>query len=147
MGYKIAGVLIMSFFLFACAATPPEREVLLPSQIIDQPLDDVNKIKLVIFNQSNALLYGVDGSGKINIHLNGKGVGQLQIGQYVILEVDKGRHIIDLLHRDIVNFSSSHELDVSESPSYIKIYSKMTSNGLEKVKAIDGFESKFQVAY
>lgn len=132
--------------LVGCAATPPAREVQLPPQSIDESSQE-GLVQLVIFNDSNSLLYGLDGSGKINIHQNGKGVGQLKIGQYVVLTVKEGSHIIGLLHKDLVNFSSTHTVSVSGSPTYLKIYAKVTSNGAEIVSRPEGFESKFKPAY
>jgi len=132
--------------LASCAATPPVREVSLPSQSLNEPLKS-GVIQLVIFNDSNILMYGIDNSGKINIHHNGKGVGQLNIGQYVILSVAEGYHTINLLHKDIANFGSTHQLKVSESPTYLKIYAKVTSNGAEIVPKPENFEEKFKPAY
>ena len=146
MKIKLIALIGILAFLVGCAATPPAREVNLPKQSINELLEDT-LIQLVIFNDSNSLMYGLDGSGKINIHHNGKGVGQLKIGQYVILAVKEGSHTIDLLHKDIVNLSSTHQISVSSSPAYLKIYSKVTSNGAELVSKPESFESKFKPAY
>lgn len=146
MKIKLITTIGILFALYGCAATPPVSEVQLPSQLLNEPPGN-GRIQLIIFNDSNALMYGLDGSGKINIHHNGKGVGQLKIGQYVILSVEEGSHNIDLLHKDIVNFDSTHQLLVSDSPTYLKIYAKVTSNGAEIVSKPDNFESKFKPAY
>jgi len=147
MKCKLINLIGSLFILTGCTATTPEREVQLPSQSLIQPLNNDKQAKLIVFNDSNKLMYGLDNSGKINIHLNGKGVGQLKIGEYVILSVEKGNNTIDLLHKDIVNFSSSHQIIVSESPTHLKIYAKVTSNGAEIVQKPNSFESKFKSAY
>lgn len=145
---KISNLAIIGILtvLAGCAATPPLTEVLLPPQSISaQPEEGL--IQLVIFNDSNFLMYGLDGSGKINIHQDGQGVGQLRIGQYVILAVAEGLHTIDLLHKDLVNFSSTHEISVGSSQTFVKIYAKVTSNGAEIVPKPENFDLEFSPAY
>lgn len=144
---KSIGFLYIVMLLSACGATPPVREVMLPPQKLGVTSDDSSYGKLVLFNDSNRLMYGMDGSGKINIHLNGKGVGQLRIGEYVILDVAKGAHKLDLLHVDLMTFKSSHDLEIAKDEEYVKIYAKMTSNGVEIVEKPVDFEAKFKPAY
>ena len=146
MKIKLIATIGILAALIGCAATPPVQEVSLPSQSLNKFPED-GSIQLVIFNDSNTLLYGLDNSGKINIHFDGKGVGQLSIGQYVILSVKEGTHKIDLLHKDIVNMSSTHQVSVSDSPTYLKIHANADSNGAEVVQKPGDFESKFKPAY
>lgn len=147
MKVKYACFIVALLTLSGCAATPPAREIDLPNQVLSESLNDESKIKVIVYNDSNKLLYGIDNSGKINIHLNGKGVGQLKIGQYVVLAIEKGEHAFDLLHRDLVNFSSSHKINFTESPTYLKIFAKVTSNGAEIVEKPENFEEKFKAAF
>ncbi|MBU4487934.1 MAG: hypothetical protein KKI13_02565 [Candidatus Omnitrophica bacterium] len=100
-----------------------------------------------MFNDSNFLLYGIDGSRKINISIDGKGVGQLSIGQYVVVETNEGKHMIHLTHKDIADFNSDHVIDIKEPESYLKIYSKTTSNGADLVNKPGAFEAEFRHAY
>lgn len=144
---KNMGLISIMILISACGATPPVREVTLPEQKLGVESADRAHSKLVLFNDSNRVMYGMDGSGKINIHLDGKGAGQLRIGEYLILDVTKGAHKIDLLHVDMMTFKSSHDIEVKNDEEYAKVYAKMTSNGIEIVEKPADFESKFKPTY
>ena len=139
--------LIVAVLLWGCAATPIKQEVSLPSQEVGKSPTIASNSRMVIFNDSNSLLYGIDGSGKINVSIDAKGVGQLAIGQYVVIEVASGKHVVSLMHKDIMDFNSSHNIDVSGAEVFFKIYSQMTSNGAGIVDAPKDFPSKYKPAY
>lgn len=147
---KIACTLLfisISFLLCGCAAIPVKQEVPLPSQMIGQAPSEEGMVRLVIFNDSDFLLYGLDNSGKINVSINGKGVGRLSIGHYVIVEVSEGKHTVHLEHKDIVDFHSDHVIDIKEAENYLRISAKMTSNKAELVKKPADFEGEFIPEY
>lgn len=144
---KNSGLITIMILICACGATPPVRDVTLPEQKLGMAPIGPAYSKLVLFNDSNRALYGMDGSGKINVHLDGKGVGQLRIGEYVILDVTKGMHKIDLLHVDMMSFKSTHDVEVEQDEEYAKVYAKMTSNGIEIVEKPKDFESRFKPSY
>lgn len=82
-------------------------------------------------------------SGK-DIWLDGKGVVRLETGQYVELFVAKGAHTLKLLHQDLLDFYSAHEIVINESPAIIEICSVLTSNKARLLKALpDGFKESF----
>ena len=147
MSYHQIGVILCLAILWGCAAPPIKQEVQLPSQVLNQVQPAEGSSFVVIYNDSNRVKYGIDGSGKINITLDGKGVGQLAIGEYVMVETSPGIHTVHLLHRDIMNFDSTHEFPASDRLRFVKIYSKMTSNGLEVTGRPRNFESEFSPAY
>jgi hypothetical protein len=130
-----------------CAAAPPNQDFTLPSQILSDPVRDSRLKRLVIYNDSNGLIYGLDNSGKINVYLNGMGVGQLPIGKYVIVAIEGGTHTIKLEHRDIKLFKSTHEIMVSDDLQYLKISSTMTSNSAEIVPQPDEFSASYNPQY
>ncbi len=123
------------------------QEVGLPSQTLDSSVSDSELQRLIIFNDSNFLLYGIDGSGKINVYVNGKGVGQLPIGTYVIVELEIGTHEIELEHRDIKMFKSTHKVAIRNDQQFLKIYSTMTSNGADLVDRPEDFAATYDPAY
>jgi hypothetical protein len=137
----------VSVLICGCAALPIKQEIPLPPQVIGQPPSKEGMVRLVIFNNSDFLLYGLDTSGRINVSIDGKGVGQLNIGRYVVVEISEGEHAIDLVRRDIADFHSSHLVDIKEPESYLKIYSKITSNGAELVEKPADFDDKFTAEY
>jgi hypothetical protein len=144
----IVGSIALAVLLInGCAIAPPQQEIALPDQSIAAPVDEMSRSKVVIFNASNPVLFGIDGSGVINIHIDGKGVGQLAIGKYVVVQLDKGVHKLELAHRDVGIMASSHEIHLTDSIQYLKIYAKVSSNGAEVVNKPEKFESKFTAAY
>lgn len=131
-----------------CGVAPIRQEFNLPEQRVDAPLENTSQIKLVIYNDSNKLMYSIDGSGKINISIDNKGAGQLRIGRFIVLALERGNHKIQLHHRDVFNFKSNHLININNPVNYLKIYSKISSNGAEIVdQKPDNFDTKFVAAY
>lgn len=145
---RIFSTIFFCLFLIGCAdLKKPPLEIELPSQDWDLLETSENHSKVIIFNSSNKLLYGPDGTGKINISLNEKSIGQLNIGEYLVLELAQGSHTINLLHKDIVLFRSEHEVIITDESKFIKIYAKLTSNGLELVEEPKDFKEKYRNAF
>jgi len=142
--FKIAFLIIFGAMLVVgCAITPIQREIILPPQDISKPLSDDTKVRLIMFNNSNRFLYGIDGSGKINLLLDGKGVCRLSIGEYVVVETTPGNHTIDLEHFDLFFFKSSHTISAIEKEHYIQVYATPVSNVAEiTTKPLD-FETSY----
>lgn len=86
--------------------------------------------KVLFFNNSNKLLFGIDNTGKVGIYVDGKGLGVLQIGQYVQISLPRGPHRIELVHVDIVEFRSSHSLEVGSEAAYVEVFATPVSNDL-----------------
>lgn len=87
-----------------------------------------NESKVLLFNNSSRLMFGVDNTGRINVWLNGRGVASLDIGEYVQISVPRGRHTLELLHRDIIEFRTSHELNVAGDTAIVEIAASILSN-------------------
>ena len=88
-----------------------------------------NDTKLVIFNTSDYLAYGLDGSGRINVRLNGQGVGQINLRRYARLIVPRGAYAVELVHLDsMCTFRSHHQIELTEPESYLQIFATPTSN-------------------
>ncbi|MGA3265191.1 MAG: hypothetical protein ABSE16_00020 [Verrucomicrobiota bacterium] len=87
-----------------------------------------NDTKLVIFNTSDYLAYGLDGSGRINVRLDGRGVGQINLRRYAQLIIPKGAYDVELVHLDMGTFTSHHQIELTEPESYLQIFATPTSN-------------------
>lgn len=130
-------LLVLITTLAGCVGLkPPAYEVSLPEQKLLPDEDDENRSHVVIFNSSNSLLYGSDGSGKMNISINGRGVGQLKIGEFLVVELDRGLHKVQLTHQDIFTIESTHTLHTRRRVHYIDVYAQLFSNGFEHAKRI-----------
>ena len=137
------------FYLFglalisACAVSPVKQDIELPIQDLNQPLLDEKMVRLVMYNNSNKLWFGVDGSGEVNITLDGKGVCRLGNGEYVIVEIFPGDHTFDLEHRDFVLFKSSYTLSVNEKLTFMQVFATPVSNVAEITEKPELFEKKY----
>lgn len=124
-----AGIVVLTL-TSGCAINTVTPEYQLPSQSINAP-SEPGRVRLLLFNDSNRFLYGLDGSGKINVKLAGKNVASLEIGTFVQLFVDPGQYDLLLAHRDMVTFESSHRLAVQGDAMFVKVYSQPVSTDLE----------------
>ena len=141
---RLAVAFTLPLLLTGCLA-PIKSEIPLAGSSLAVKATNPNDTKLVIFNDSNALLYGLDGSGRINVSLDGKGVAQLNIGRYAQVIVPKGTYQLDLQHLDLARFSSHHQIDLKNSESFLEIRSTQTSNEAELVSRLpDNFERYFK---
>lgn len=141
---QLVVLLTAPLFLVGCL-TPVKNEIPLVGGGLSAAASDTNDTRLVIFNDSNFVLYGLDGSGRINVKLNGKGVAQIRIGYYAQVIVPKGSYQVDLTHRDTADFTSHHEIELANAESFLEIHSTMVSNEAILIPALpEDFEKKFK---
>lgn len=139
--YAMAG---LSVFLTGCL-TPVDKETPLASGDLSLRVKDEGEIKLIIFNDSNSFWYGIDGTGRMNVTLDGRGVAQLKIGQYAQLFVSKGHHEIELVHRDIRHFGSHHSVQLNAPETFLRIRATLNANKVELVSVLpQDFEKRFK---
>ena len=99
----------------------------------------------MIFNDSDFLAYGLDGSGRINVKLNGQGVAQLKIGQFAQVVVPLGQYQVDLEHMDTATFTSHHQIELRDPVSFLEIFATPTANKAYLVsRPPPGFDEKFK---
>ena len=115
-------------FLATGCLSPVKNQVPLANNATWEKSTNTNDTKLIIFNTSGSLGYGLDGSGRINVRLNGQGVGQLNVHRYARLIVPKGKYDVELVHLDIAKFTSNHQMELTETESYLQIFATPTSN-------------------
>lgn len=134
-GILLAALIAALPFLAGCL-TPVKNEMPLLSGDLSLKATNATDTKVVIFNDSNRVLFGLDGSGRINVKLDGKGVTQLNIGSYTQLIVPKGSYRVDLTHLDTVTFSSHKQVQFTEPESFLEIHSTPTSNEAKLVPSL-----------
>ena len=136
-------VVVLSLFLAGCL-TPLKNEIPLAGGDLSARATKTNETKLVFFNDSDFLMFGIDSTGRINVTLDGKGVAQLNIGRYAQVITSKGRHTIDLVHRDIFHFRSHHVIELNDPDSFLKIYATPVGNAVKLLPVLPpGFVIKF----
>lgn len=122
------GLLVSVLTLSSCAL----RSV--PSDYSSVRLDviDNNTLgngKVLIYNGAG-VLHKMDNTARLNIGLDGKSLGQIRPKEYVIVNLENGKHEFTALHIDMVNMRSKHPVEINASTKVIKIEPTITSNKL-----------------
>ncbi|MGU3375055.1 hypothetical protein [Chryseobacterium sp. M5A1_1a] len=121
--------------LFACALTLSSCALrTVPSDYTSVKLDviDYNTLgngKVLIYNGAG-VLHKMDNTARLNIGLDGKSLGQIRPKEYVIVDLEKGKHEFTALHIDMVNMRSKHPVEINDNTKVIKIEPTLTSNKL-----------------
>lgn len=145
----LAFVLALSF-LAGCTMAPIKSEWPLMGSNLSLKSTDPSQAKMLIFNNSSKLMFGSDNTGLINIKLNGKGAGSLDIGEYIQLQVLRGKHKLELVHRDLFDFGgfkSEHEIEITGDSIIIEIAATPVSNKIQIHKEIPPDVPKFFFPY
>jgi hypothetical protein len=121
---------VVVWFLSGCSSLKPIKPELpvLGSDLSVKAPD--GQTKLVIYNSSNELMFGTDNTGAIHVAIDGKRVARVNIREYVQIPYRQGKSSITLMHKDIFNFSSSHDLEVKGNTLYVEVYATPISNAL-----------------
>jgi hypothetical protein len=136
--------LIVALLFLAGCLTPVKNEMPLAKDDLSTMPADTNHTKLVIFNDSAFMSYGLDGSGRINVTINGKGLGQIKVGRYAQVIVPKGKCQVDLMHRGMSDCFSQYDFEFSGSESFLEIAATPFSNEANCVSALPkDFEKKY----
>jgi hypothetical protein len=137
---------ISLILLTSCALKPITSEyTFIKTNIENVKLNDLGNGNVLIYNGAN-ILHKMDNTARLNIWLDQKPLGQIRPSEYVIINLKKGKHLFKVLHIDVVNMRSEHEVEIDEKTKVIKIKPNITSNKLElKNKFPKNFE-KFKYA-
>jgi hypothetical protein len=151
MKWKSAGYSLLFIFvllsLCSCGIHTIKPEFNLPDQNLHSNIDK-NKTRVIFFNDSNMVIYGLDGSGKINVKLNGKALGSLKIHNYVQIYLDGGSYDLILAHWDMVTFESKYQINIGGDNVYIQVYSQPTSTAYQLVSELpEKFAQKYTPIY
>ena len=134
LGYVLAGALIASL-ISACGIGAIRPSLPLPAQHIEAE-SRPGTSRVILFNESDATLYGLDGSGKVNAFLGGENLATIKIGQYVQVDLEPNDYILTLKHLDIVTFTSTHVLKVRDAPLFVKFSCTPTSHSVRPLRAL-----------
>ncbi|WP_340200329.1 hypothetical protein [Ascidiimonas sp. W6] len=141
-------ILVILVFLLSssCALKPITSSydfVPMPPEIID--LENLGNGIVLIHNGAN-ILHKADNTARLNVWINDKPMGQLRASEYVVLKLDKGTYSIRLLHIDLVNMRSTHEVAVDENTKVIRVKPTITSNKLTQPNELPKNFEKFSYA-
>ncbi|WP_419212722.1 hypothetical protein ACNR9Q_01035 [Maribacter sp. X9] len=138
---------LFSFFLLtSCALKPITSEyTFIKTNIENVELNDLGNGNILIYNGAN-ILHKMDNTARLNIWLDQKPLGQIRPSEYVIINLKKGKHIFKVLHIDVVNMRSEHEIEIDDKTKVVKIKPTITSNKLELTNEFPKNFDKFKYA-
>ncbi|TLU64665.1 hypothetical protein FE810_11310 [Thalassotalea litorea] len=142
---KVFFSLVFILALSACSTTPSKPLIGLRNYHYQPDNDSHNKSQVVFFNSSNKILSGPNSSGVMTIHIDGASVGELKIGEYLVVEVKKGEHEIKLIQQGALVKESIHKFKARYDSYYIDVYAQLFSTGFEAVPDLPGgYESAYE---
>ncbi|KAB7530786.1 hypothetical protein F8C76_04615 [Flagellimonas olearia] len=143
---RIVIILLSIFLINSCALKPITSEyTFIKTDIENVELNDLGNGNILIYNGAN-ILHKMDNTARLNIWLDQKPLGQIRPSEYVIINLKKGKHQFKVLHIDVVNMRSEHEIEVDDKTKIIKIKPTITSNKLELTNEFPKNFDKFKYA-
>jgi hypothetical protein len=114
MKTRIASLFVASLvaIVSGCAMAPVQPEVPLLGSDLSVRSSHPDEAKMVFVNTTSKLSHGADGTSRINVRIDGKAVGGPNIGEYVQVQIPKGKHHLEVWHLDLVKFRTDQEINV-----------------------------------
>jgi hypothetical protein len=139
-------IIFIALVVNACASVFPEKELDSDNLSIEKPFEYKELNKVIIFNDSSWLLYGYENeAGYIQIKIDGKEIGTLKTGKYLVAALKKGKHTVELLHKDTISFATTHDLEVGSDIQFFQIAAEMTSHKAMLVPRPKNFEKRYKI--
>lgn len=88
----------------------------------------------------------MDNTGRLNIWIENKALGQIRSGENVIINLKNGKYKFKAIHIDVINMKSSHDVDIDEKTKVIRIKPTITSNKLIITNELPKKFKKFKYA-
>lgn len=149
-----SALMALTFVVSGCSLTPIARELPLAEGPAMAPASQPNMGKVVFLNENPSIyrkdpgvlnmhmldrdMWRMAGTGRINIAINGKGLGQVHVGEYTATVLPFGTYEVTLVHHDALNFESKHQLVVSSPHTLVAVFPTITSNRMEVVPSQRG---------
>jgi hypothetical protein len=138
--------------LAACGSLPtPARDMVFATSPVSEPSAQANVGKVVFLNELPVIfqaeafgtsilpgfyldrdMWKIGGMGTLNLSLSGKSVGQLQVGQFLQLELPYGEYELALLHNAPFDVASKHRIRVDRPWSLHMVFAKDFTNTTER---------------
>lgn len=77
--------------------------------------------RVVVFNSSNSVLYGLDHSGRMQVLIDNRALGSLDPGEYAQVFLKPGRHDVALRHRDMMWFETEHPVLIDRPERFLEV--------------------------
>ncbi|NOY47726.1 MAG: hypothetical protein GXO84_05945 [Chlorobi bacterium] len=143
---KLIVLILPLLMLTSCALKPISSEYnFIKTNIENIELDKLGNGKVLIYNGAD-ILHKVDNTGRLNIWIENKALGQIRPGEYVIISLKNGKYEFKALHIDVFNMKSSHNVEINDKTKVIRIKPTMTSNKLIITNELPKKFEKFKYA-
>lgn len=143
---KYCGLFLVFISLVSCALKPIQSDfTYLNDNSNNVELSKLGNGKVMIYNGADAL-HKVDNTGRLNVWIDEKALGQLRPSEYVVINLEQNEHIFKLLHIDLVNMRSEHKIVVDAETKIIKVKPTVTSNKLVVTNVLPNNFDKFSFA-
>lgn len=145
MGIYFVIVLSILFLMTSCAlkAIPSSYNFVNDSEKVE-----INKLgngKILIYNGAT-ILHTIDNTARLNIWIDDKGLGQIRPGEYVVIDLTKGAYQFKILHLDMVNIRSNHNMEIDNTTTIIEVKPTITSNKVTIKNILPSNFEKFRYA-
>ncbi len=143
---KLICILFFAVFMGACALRPIATEYpVKPLEREEIRLDKLGDGKVLIYNGAD-ILHKIDNTARLNVWIDNKALGQIRPGEYVVLEIGEGQHEFKLLHIDVFNMRSEHNVEIDPQTRIIRLEPTLTSNKLTITNVLPVKFEKFEYA-
>ncbi|WP_234989669.1 hypothetical protein [Cellulophaga tyrosinoxydans] len=118
------------FTVNSCALKPVNMDASFTKFTLEKvDLNDLGNGKVLFYNGSD-VLHNLDNTGRLNIWIDKKVVGQIKPKEYLILSLQNGNYLLTLLHIDVVKMKKDFNVEITNKTKVIRIEPTITSNKL-----------------
>lgn len=94
-------------------------------------VDELGNGNILIYNAAKGLYKNKLNTGRISIWINEKLLGHVDPQQYIIVTLEKGKHRVKLLHVDVFNIDSEHDIEITDKTKIVQVKPTAFSNRLQ----------------
>lgn len=145
---KFKNIILFSttLLLTSCALKPITSDyTFIKTDLEKVELDNLGNGTILIYNGAD-ILHKIDNTAKLNIWIDNKALGQIRPSEYVIINLDNGKHQFKALHIDVVKMRSEHNVEIDNNTKVINIKPNITSNRLTVTNELPKKFEKFKYA-
>lgn len=136
--YNIITLILLSLFINSCGV----KKIISEKNYTYTPKHNINienlgNGKILFFNgEYYCPLIECGIKTKMNVHFNNISFGQINYGEYFIVEMDYGEYDVQLKHRDVFNMKSKHKIIINANTKVIKLKPTAFSNSIKIVNEL-----------
>ena len=146
MKYKCILLFSITLLLTSCALKPITSEfTFIKTDLEKVDLSTLGNGTVLIYNGAD-ILHKMDNTARLNIWIDNKSLGQIRPSEYVIINLNDGKYLFDVLHLDLVKMRSTHDVLIDSETKVIKIKPNLTSNKLTITNELPKRFEKFKYA-